>query len=1041
MDNQDRNYLILDDEELSLVQSKFSTENRLAFAVMFKFFQIERRYPTKTDLISKELINSLSIQLNCSVINFENYNWATRTAKRFRQAIRAFFNYSEPGEVDKEKLINWLIKTHLPQAPTLLQCHAYAYQFFQKNHLEPFSPKKVNRYILSAIHQFEKEFFSSILSKLSAETIKSFNGLLNDSNSIDKVNILTENAEDIEDDNTLIKFRHLKKDLAGVKLKHVDFEIKKLSYFRNISLSTQSFNTTPRKLLQKYYMRIMVASPSNILEYVPAVRYASMASFWYIRSQILIDNLGDLFIKLIHKMKASAETYVKNKIISEIKRVGGKFDILCLLAEIAKENPDGIIQDKIYPKISKETLEDIVKDLKHKGGGKWYQNQVNTKVYSLYSHANRKALIALLNAFSFHSNNSEGKLLLEAIAIIKKHQNITDRYYPDPASIPVSVISHEWKSLVMEPQEPFENPDKKSKIAFIAHQELPQDSDRKPKACAYKINKFNYEVAMLQTLRTQLRCKSIWIEGGYRYRNPDEDLPMDWNTNRKHYYKLLELSMDPKEFVKTLKESLHKHLQELNDTILSNDKVKILEKNGGHIKITPSEPQAEPTHIAELHREINRRWSTINLIDIVKETDLRINFTQQFHTVADREILSKIQLRKRLLLSLYAIGSNTGLKRISSANEDASHSELWYVKRRYIHEANVKAAIVEIVNEILKIRDPKIWGEATTGVACDSTQVSSWDQNLMNEWHPRYKNRGIMIYWHVDRKATCIYSQLKTCLSSEVGAMIAGVLKHDTKMNLNKTYMDTHGQSTIGFGIGYCLTFELLPRLKRIHKQKLYYPTNKHKDSYPNLSTILESPINWNTIEPNYDETIKHVAALKTGIVEPDVLIKKFTKDNYSHPVYRALSEIGNAAKTIFLCRYLMSEELRIEINEALNVVERLNGIMDFIFYGKLGEMSTNRTEEQSLSVACLHLLQVCMVYINTLIIQEVLSDSIWDNKLTSEDKRALTPLLHGHINPYGLFPLDLLKRLLIEMEKTDNIQDESIKAYIPKEKKRKIMA
>jgi TnpA family transposase len=85
------------------------------------------------------------------------------------------------------------------------------------------------------------------------------------------------------------------------------------------------------------------------------------------------------------------------------------------------------------------------------------------------------------------------------------------------------------------------------------------------------------------------------------------------------------------------------------------------------------------------------------------------------------------------------------------------------------------------------------------------------------------------------------------------------------------------------------------------------------------------------------------------------------------------LIELGKAIKTIFLCRYLLSEELRIEINESLNVVERLNGVMDFIFFGKLGGIATNNTGEQELSVLCLHLLQVSMVYINTLLIQEAL--------------------------------------------------------------------
>ena len=153
------------------------------------------------------------------------------------------------------------------------------------------------------------------------------------------------------------------------------------------------------------------------------------------------------------------------------------------------------------------------------------------------------------------------------------------------------------------------------------------------------------------------------------------------------------------------------------------------------------------------------------------------------------------------------------------------------------------------------------------------------------------------------------------------------------------------------------------------------------------------------------------------GIVEPDVLVKRFSNNNYEHPVYKTLLEIGKANKSIFLCKYLDSEELRIEINEGLNVVERLNYIMDFIFYGKLGELATNNIEDQELSVLCLHLLQACIVYINTMIIQQVLSEAHWQFKLTSEDYRALTPLLSTHINPYGLFPIDFSQRILIHSQ------------------------
>ena len=51
--------------------------------------------------------------------------------------------------------------------------------------------------------------------------------------------------------------------------------------------------------------------------------------------------------------------------------------------------------------------------------------------------------------------------------------------------------------------------------------------------------------------------------------------------------------------------------------------------------------------------------------------------------------------------------------------------------------------------------------------------------------------------------------------------MIEGVLHHDTLMDFDKISVDTHGQSSIGFAFSELFGFELLPRLKDLHKQKL----------------------------------------------------------------------------------------------------------------------------------------------------------------------------------------------------------------------------
>src|SRR5260370_5423766 len=151
-------------------------------------------------------------------------------------------------------------------------------------------------------------------------------------------------------------------------------------------------------------------------------------------------------------------------------------------------------------------------------------------------------------------------------------------------------------------------------------------------------------------------------------------------------------------------------------------------------------------------------------------------------------------------------------------------------------------------------------------------------------------------------------------------------------------------------------------------------------------------------IRRQYDQMIKYTTALRLGTAETEAILRRFTRTNVQHPTYKTLAELGKVIKTIFLCRYLHDENLRREIHEGLNVIEQWNGANDFVFFARRGELVSNRTEDHELSLLSLHLLQNCMVYINTLMMQQVLSRPHWAERFTTSYLPTLISSLSEHV-------------------------------------------
>lgn len=972
-------------KELEQLTQK-NDQNILGFALLLKFFQLEARFPENCSEIPADVVNYVAKLLNIKREKYQSYNWQGRSIKYHRAQIREFFGFREAQSHDTEELANWLTEQALIYELKFEQLKLAALTHLRELKIEPPTFLRLERIIRSALHSFENNFFDRISQQLSSQSKEKIDNLLNSADSsllIDDVNNQPTN-EFIENPETT--WAELKTDPGRIGIESFQKEIVKLDNFRQLGLPLDLFKQIPTKVLQVYKNRAAIEHPRDLRRHPETIRYTLFAAFCWQRSLEVTDNLVELLIQIVHRIGARAEKRVDKELLQDFKRVHGKNNLLYQMAEASLNQPNGTVKDVIFPIAGEVTLKNLVKEYKSTGNA--YRERLYTVMRSSYGAYYRRILPLILAQLEFCSNNEVHRPVIQALELLKKYADSKQRYYSPGEDIPTDgVLRSGWQELILE-----NNADGETKV-----------------------NRINYELSVLQALREKLRCKEIWVVGANRYRNPEEDLPGDFESQRLEYFQALKQPSDVELFISNLQQQMDESLTLLAKEIPKNKLVKIKTKGSSRISVSPLNPQSEPCNLTYLKTEITRRWKMTSLLDILKETDLRVDISSHFKTVSSREVLDADILQKRLLLCLYGLGTNTGLKRLSDEIGDDNYQDLLYVKRRFIQKDQLRNAIAAIANAIFRTRMPHIWGEGTTACASDSKKFGAWDQNLMTQWHIRYGGRGVMIYWHVEKNSVCIYSQLKTCSSSEVAAMIEGLLRHCTEMKVEKNYVDSHGQNEVAFAFCHLLGFQLMPRLKRINVQKLYRPVTGNNDAYPTLQPILTRAINWDLIRQQYDQMVKYATALRLGMAETEAILRRFTRGNLLHPTYQALAELGKAVKTIFLGKYLRDVELRQEINAGLNVVENWNSANSFIFYGKGGEIATNRLEDQELAVLCLHLLQISLVYINTLMIQQVLSQEQWIKLMKKEDLRALSPLIWGHVNPYGTFRLDMSERLLIE--------------------------
>ncbi|MEU7897959.1 Tn3 family transposase [Nonomuraea sp. NPDC049152] len=954
------------DGDWDLVGNKTGA-TRLGFGVLLKFFEQEGRFPRHAGEVPKAAVDYVAGQVKVDPALFAEYRWSGSTIEYHRAQVREALGFRESTRADEDVLAGWLADKICPMVFTDEGLRAALLSRCRTLKIEP--PGRPDRIVGAGRARFEREFCLHVLNGLSADSARSLWELATGEDGF---------------------LQELKSDPGRLGLETLLEEIRKLQRAKALGLAADLFGGYSDRLVASWRARAMASHPSDFTANPPAIRLTLMAALVWSRTTEITDALVDLFIGLVSKINTRAERKVERAIEAEAKKVHRKTEKLFSIAEASLRRPEGTVRQVVFPAVpgGEATLQALVAEAK--ADAKTFKAQVRTVLTSSYTSYYRRMLPKLLAAIEFKCNNTAYRPVMDALDLLQRYADIpnTTRHYDASENVPIQgVVPDGWLEAVVD-----ENG---------------------------IIERASYELCVIVSLKDALRRREIYVAGARRWRNPEEDLPTDFEDNRDVHYENLRQPLDATVFIETLKEAMRSSMAACGEAISRN------RSGGAKVKTHRGEPRwhipdlgklAVPETLRALHTEVAARWGIIDLLDFLKESDFVTDFTDAFTTVATREATPREVIRKRLLLVLYALGTNVGIKRVADGGRHGeSEAALRATRHLFVNRDNLRKAIATLVNATLRMRDPLWWGNGTA-CASDSKKFGSWSSNLMTEYHARYGGPGVMIYWHVDRKSVCVYSQLRTCNASEVAAMMEGVLRHCTDATIDRQYTDSHGQSLVGFAFSYLLGFKLLPRMKRIAHQKLVKADAD--DQVPSSLTgmVADKPIDWKIIAQQYDQMVKYATALRLGTAEAEQVLRRFTRGGPKHPTYKAIEELGKAVKSIFVAEYVAAPELRREIHEGLQVVENWNSANTDLFYGSAGTLPGSDKEHQEVSMLSLHLLQSALVFINTLLVQSVLKDPAWQRKMTDADKRGLSPLFWSNANLYGRIDIDMDRRLDLDL-------------------------
>lgn len=516
-----------------------------------------------------------------------------------------------------------------------------------------------------------------------------------------------------------------------------------------------------------------------------------------------------------------------------------------------------------------------------------------------------------------------------------------------------------------------------------------------------------YEFLVYRLLRNALESGDLYVHHSNEFRQFEDDLINDARWSHKEAV-LAEIGQSIlqapiSDTLASLRNRLEDRLVEVNQRVAASVNAHIKVVGQGEKKrwslIYPAPPE---TNNSPFYTQL----PGIGIADLLRFVNGDTKFLEDFKHVLDRGVKHAPDLRE-ILACVVAFGTNMGLGKMAEVS-GMSHASLITTARSYLRPETVHAANDAISNATSALPAFKLFNiREELHSSSDGQRFETQINTFNSRYSPKYFG------WDKGVSACTVVAN-----HVPINAKIIGTHEHESHFVFDLLYnntsdikptrhsTDTHGTNQVNFWILHAFGYSFAPRYKTLHKKTASLVGFSLPSQYP--ADMLIRPanrVNEELIVSEWPNIQRIMASLAQKDTTQTTIVRKLSSYARQNNTKKALWELDNICRTIYILDFIDDVDLRQSVQKALNRGEAYHRFRRAVSFINGGKFKVQTETEQQVWNDCARLIANAVIYYNTALLSKV-----YEQKVTAGDLDAIafiqgmSPVAWQHVNMFGSF-------------------------------------